>query len=652
VALFEIDANANHSHHQGWRDAVMAARRLLSGRMRHASVYPPPRRRFVRLLRGTLVALLAISLFVWAFDWNWCRPLIRHYVMSHSGRSFEFDDLKVHWRHGLDPTIEFHGLTIQNAPWAESKAPFIHAGRLAATLSWRSLGSDMTVVNLIELEDAQLDVERRADGVRNWRLTHPDDRGPPRVRVLALDARRSQLHSINRGIGLELDVRTDPLAPPQVIAGHPDLPLTQQITFKGTFRDDDFDGAARVSDRLSFGDGQRAFSFDGTAHSGALTLDASGLTNDGHALGDLDCDIRLSATGSGPGKPLPAPLARLRPLVAQGHVTKNGDAWTGSNVHLHAGHKTALVADAALTGNLKGDTSRRTLKATLHDAVIDVDDMSLLRGKTPPGEKALPDTGVDVDHALFTQALPFNRLRELDADVDLRDARFTGTERGPAQTLRAHATLAGGVLRVAGLDIGVADGHVTGTLEVDAAQPPAKMTLDLSARALRVDQLSATLAANGALQGAIAGHASVKTRGESSRALVANANGSVAVWLADGASVSKRLDAKLGLNGGEWLRTLFDKSARVPVQCGAVTLALVHGVATAHRVVFETPDTALAGSGTLNLIDETVDATLTPARKKPALLSLDKSIHAAGSWHDVKISLQAPNHAPPLRCAP
>ena len=58
----------------------------------------------------------------WAFDWNWCRPLIRHYVMSHSGRSIEFDDLKVHWRHGLDPTIEFRGLTIQNAPWAASKA--------------------------------------------------------------------------------------------------------------------------------------------------------------------------------------------------------------------------------------------------------------------------------------------------------------------------------------------------------------------------------------------------------------------------------------------------------------------------------------------------------------------------------------------------
>ena len=135
--------------------------------------------------------------------------------MSRSGRSFDFDDMKVHFRDGLDPTIEFRGLTIQNAPWAASKAPFIHAGHVAATLSWRSIGSGMTVIDLIELEDAQVDMERRADGLRNWRITRPDDRGPPHVRVLALDARSSSLHTIHRGIGLEAQVSTTPLPAPR-----------------------------------------------------------------------------------------------------------------------------------------------------------------------------------------------------------------------------------------------------------------------------------------------------------------------------------------------------------------------------------------------------------------------------------------------------
>ena len=346
-----------------------------------------------------------------------------------------------------------------------------------------------------------------------------------------------------------------------------------------------------------------------------------------------------------------AGLAMVRPLSAQGHVAKSGDRWTASDVRLRAGRQTSLVADATFTGNFKSDTPRKTLKATLRDAIIDVDDLSLLRGKTPPGEKPLPGLRADADHAWSRQPLPLDRLREVDADVDLRPARFTGADRGIAQTARGRVTLNAGVLDATALDIGLADGHVTGSLRVDASHSPADIAVDLRASGLRVDLLSATLAANGALAGAIDGHAVLKTRGASTQALAAAAHGTVTLALAEGASVSRRLDAKLGLNGGEWLRTLFDKSARVPVQCAAATLAVERGIATPRHFVFETPGTALALRGALDLADESIDATLTPAHKKVALLALDKSIHAEGSWHDVKIGLKPSTDDPPQRCA-
>jgi len=600
-----------------------------------------PRSRAGRIALGLLVALAA---FFWAFDWNWCRPLIRHYVMSHSGRDIEFDELHVRFEHGLDPTIEFRGLTIQNAPWAASKAPFIHAGRIAANISWRSIGSGMTVVNLIEMEDAQVDMERQADGVRNWRLSHPDDRGPPRARVLALDARRSQLHTIHRGIGLEMDAQTTPLATTQTLPGHVDLPLTKHLVFQGTYKGQAFEGDTQVSDVLTFGATPRMFALRGNARLGALRLEAAGLSNDVHALGDVDLDARLSAEGGGAPWPLPDALARVRPLVAQGHVAKNGDQWTGSQLHLHAGRQTSLLADVAFTGNFKSDTPRRTLKATLRDAVVDLDDADMLRGK------AANEEGSQAAHALSTQPIDLARLRELDADVDLRDARFTGAAAHLAQTLRAHATLANGVLQVNALDAGVAGGHVTGTLRVDASRPAADVAVDLTARALHVDQLSAKLADSAALIGAIEGKANLRSHGDSPRALADAVHGSVTLSLVDGASVSKRVDAKLGLNGGEWLRTLVDKSARVPVQCGAVTLAVTRGVATSQRFVFETADTALAGQGSVNVVDETLDATITPAHRKLALLSLDKAIHVEGPWHALKISLKPPSDGAPLRC--
>src|SRR4051812_8351184 len=116
-----------------------------------------------------LVVLLAVTALALAFDWNWCRPLLRHYVESHSGRRFECADLQVHFD-GLDPTVTLRGVRIQNASWASSREPFLVAGRVSATLVGRSLGSDMTVIRLLVLEDAQVDMERQADGLRNWRL--------------------------------------------------------------------------------------------------------------------------------------------------------------------------------------------------------------------------------------------------------------------------------------------------------------------------------------------------------------------------------------------------------------------------------------------------------------------------------------------------
>src|SRR6185369_11774779 len=100
--------------------------------------------------RRVLAIVAACALFVWAFDWVWFRPLIRHYIHSHSGRS---------------------------------------------------VGSDRLVLTRIDLVDAEVDLERRADGERNWRLRHPDDRGPSRVEVMSLDATRSELRFVHGGIG-------------------------------------------------------------------------------------------------------------------------------------------------------------------------------------------------------------------------------------------------------------------------------------------------------------------------------------------------------------------------------------------------------------------------------------------------------------------
>ncbi len=597
--------------------------------------------------RGWAVALgvlVALGALVWAFDWNWFRPAIRHYVMSHSGRRFDCDDLKVSFHGSLDPTIEMRNLFIQNATWAASKEPFISAKYAAATISWRTIGTDMTVIDLLVLRDAQVDMERQANGIRNWRLGHPDDVGPPRVRVLALDAQRSSLHTVHAGIGLVADARIEPLQPaPPAISGHADLPLTKHLAFEGAYQGHAFDVDAAVSDVLTFGATSRLFALHGVAHLGGLRLDAEGVSNDVHALGDIDVDAALATAGDRPVWPLPDAFSRVRPLAARGHVAKTGARWTIDAAHASFGRRTAFAGDGHFVGSLKDASQRRIVDAVLHDVTLDVDDLRALAGKPASAEApASAASAASGAFALSATPLPTERLRDVDADIDIKNARIVGSPDDLAQGLRGHATLAAGVLRVTGLDLDAADGHVTGTLQLDASRAPTDLAFDLHARGIDIARLSPTLAKNQSLVGRLDAHAQLRAQGGSPRALASSMAGTVSASLEAGASVSKRLDAKLSLDGGEWLRSLFDKSERVPVECADVTLAVDHGNGTSRRFAFETEHTALAGHGAVDFAKESLDATLTPTRKTHALLALDKSIHASGPWHDVKFKLEPP----------
>jgi hypothetical protein len=564
--------------------------------------------------------------------------------MSHSGRRFEFERLRLRLDGSLDPTVEFTGLAIENAPWAAPR-PLVRARRLAATFGWRSLlRPGEVLVTRLELEGAEVDLERQADGLRNWRLGHPDDRGPPRVRIAALDARDSTLTTVHRGIGLAGEASIAALAPSRVGAGA--LPLTKRLVFHGDFRGLPFAGEAAVSDVLAFGVDGRRFAFDGAARMDGLRLEGRGTTDDIHALGELDADARLSSDGPGALWPLPLreALARVRPFAASAHVVRTGSAWTFAGLEAALGRGTRLAGELRLRDDPRR-AGRRALQATVREGLVEVADLRAMGGpSTGPGAaaRALPD-----------DPLVLAKLRGFDGTLALRGLRFAGSERGIAQSLALDAALADGVLELGSLDFGLAGGHLAGRLRLDATGEAARLALSLQARGLRLEQLSARLAATHGLEGRLEGRAELHAQGRSPHALARSAAGRLEFALAPGASVSGRLEAKLGLDGEAWLRALFDGSRRVPLACAALGLDVEHGVATVRRFAFQTARTALAGRGTIDLAEETLDARLMPVRKDAAVLALDRSLHAAGPWQDVRVTLAPPlEDAKPASCPP
>ena len=112
------------------------------------------------------------------------------------------------------------------------------------------------------------------------------------------------------------------------------------------------------------------------------------------------------------------------------------------------------------------------------------------------------------------------------------------------------------------------------------------------------------------------------------------------------------VDARLGLDGGEWLRALFSRGARVPVTCARATFEITGGVARATRLVFETARTTLAGRGSVDALHRRLRLLLVPTRHQQALLALDRAIRVQGPWQAPTFSLEDPPPGLVQRCVP
>jgi uncharacterized protein involved in outer membrane biogenesis len=125
------------------------------------------------------------------------------------------------------------------------------AGEAIFTFSLRSLWEQRPVILRLVLRDADVDMERQADGLRNWRLTHPDDRGPPRVKVLTLEAHRSRIRFLNAAIDFDVVAAGSP-APSAATVPQSTEVLSNKIDFNGTYRGAGFAGTALAGAGVEF----------------------------------------------------------------------------------------------------------------------------------------------------------------------------------------------------------------------------------------------------------------------------------------------------------------------------------------------------------------------------------------------------------------
>ena len=146
--------------------------------------------------------MLALLLQPW-----WLAPLMSHRLSASAQRQVHFDSMWVTLTGALEPAVHFRGIRIENAPWADRSRPFADLEAATAVFSWRSVREQRPVIELLVLRGGEIDFERRADGLRNWRLRRPDDRGPGRFKVLSIRGENASARFLHEGLELDLEAK-------------------------------------------------------------------------------------------------------------------------------------------------------------------------------------------------------------------------------------------------------------------------------------------------------------------------------------------------------------------------------------------------------------------------------------------------------------
>ncbi|MEO8081202.1 MAG: AsmA family protein [Caldimonas sp.] len=570
-----------------------------------------------RLVLAAVAAIVAVA--VLSHPW-WLASAIGRHLTGTSGRVVHFDTVRIGITASLQPVVHLAHVEIANAPWADSTEPFAKVAEVVAVVSWRSVSERRPVLALVVLRDGNVDLERQADGLRNWRLRDPEDRGPGRIKVLSLQAERLRLRVAHRGIELDLRMSASAAADEKPMAGSGEaMPL--HVAFDGEWRGLALAGSVATGPILTFYQTSQTFPLRGTARAGHVELQAEGHAGDIFRAPRLDVEAVLNGSS----------LAGWERFLGHHYAVAKGFRLTGHGVADERRYAVDGAAGKVGDTDLAGDLAyvhggeRRSVSASLKSESADLDDLLWLLGRNRS------DAAEGAAKALAPSTKPFalDRAREFDARLAYSARRLHAARLPALQALTLKAVLDDGTLTVSDLDLGYADGHATGRLVFDAKSAPAAADADLELHGVRVEDLFTSVKSPPRLTGALRAGLHLKSRGTSTADLLANADGTATASLSGG-SVSSLLDAEMGLEGGKIVRSLLSGDEALALPCAALALDIRGGTGRIRDFVLDSANTRTTGRGTIDLRERTIDVVLTPTPKRPGLFELERSIRLQG----------------------
>lgn len=582
-------------------------------------------------LAGVLALGIVILVLLW--DWNWFKRPIERRVTAQTGRSFHIDgNLDVDL--GRTLTIRADGLRFGNAPWAR-EPEMGTLQRLEFDLRlWPLFRGDLQVPRIV-LDTPFVHLQRNDQQLGNWIFGDEESGDLPEFRNVRIEDGTLTFFEPTQKTDIKVVVDSK-----QQREGDAESPIA--VEGGGKWNGNAFTVTATAESPLELRNAERPYRIDARASAGPTRAHARGTLLDPLRMRDFDLKLALSGQNMDDLFPLiGVALPPTPPYALDGRLTRSIDSPTRSTWKYDG--FTGKVGDSDLSGYAHvsaGGKATPYLKADLRSRRMDLDDLGGFIGLAPKaggGETTNPELAAQAARQgasgklLPSDPWKLEKLRAMDADVRLR-ARRIDTRKLPVDDMDATLALKDGVLVLKPLDFGVADGNIRSTIRMDARERTIRSQADIRANGLVLAKLMPDSVKLGqTVVGKVGGHVVFASSGNSIAQLAGNANGDADAGMGAG-QVSKLLMEFAGMDLAGILKIKLTRDKQIPIRCAYGDFAVKDGVMTPRALVFDTSETRLNGSGSIDLRNERLDLTIKPKTKKFSPLSLRSPLHVEGSF--------------------
>ena len=380
-------------------------------------------------------------------------------------------------------------------------------------------------------------------------------------------------------------------------------------------------GPIRATARLAkVDDSLRLERLDATAgDTDVLSAKVAGALDDANSGAQPGLEVELSAKDlTILGTMLDASIPALGPFAFKGRLT--GDLETPRLAGKARLGQTEI--DETLRGSFAG--ARPRISGELVTPVLHLGDFGIRPNGPWQGNAAVKSTPV----ASGPEPTSFAGLRKLDLSLSLRIDQLKGT-RLSIDRASLEVMLEDGVLRIDSDSFDLSEGSAELDATVDTSAKPPAITLSASANDLRLGDVLAELEADVPIEGDLDLDTELKSAGSSLPSLVATLDGEFGMAIQRG-RINLRYFDLTGANLLQWLFTGAALRSSTDLRCFVARFRIEHGVARSQSLFMDTSLARSTGSGTLNLVDRTIDIVVTPRPVRAELVRLTTPYRIVG----------------------